>query len=72
MIARDRPLPGDMDTLWASVSNKSKLQMFLRKGVIKNAENTYPKEVETVFICFCAQNMTFPCQSLTEGCRVLL
>ena len=45
--------------------------MFLRKGVIENAENTCP-EVEIVCICFCAQNMTFPCHSLTEGCLVSL
>ena len=71
MIAGDTPLPLNMDTIWASVSNKSKLQMFLRKGVIENAENTCP-EVEIVCICFCAQNMTFPCHSLTEGCLVSL
>ena len=46
--------------------------MFLRKGVIENAENTCPEEVETVFICFCAQNMIFPCQLLREGCLVSL
>ena len=38
---------------------------------LENAENTYTEEVKTVFICFCAQNMIFPCQSLTEGCIVL-
>ena len=72
MIAGDTPLPVNMDILWASVSNMSKLQMFLRKGVIENAENTCTEEVETIFICFCAQNMTFPCHSLTEGCLVSL
>ena len=50
MIAEDRSLPAHMDALWASVSNKSKLQMFLRKDMIKNAENTCPEEVEAVFI----------------------
>ena len=50
MIAGNIPLPFNMDTLWAPVSNKSKLQMFLRKGVIENAENTCPEEVETMFI----------------------
>ena len=54
MIPGNIPLSVNMDTLRASVSNKSKLQMFLRKGVIENAENTCPEEVETVFICFCA------------------
>ena len=72
MIAGDTPLPVNMDTLWASVSNKSKLQMFLRKGAIENAEYTCLEGVETVFICFCVQNMTCPCQSLTEGCLVSL
>ena len=57
--------------IWSSVSNKSNFQMFLRKGVIENAENMCP-EVEIVLICYCAQNMTFPCQSLTEGCLVSL
>ena len=72
MIAGDTPLPVNMDTLWPQVSNKSKLQMFLRKGAIENAENMCQEEVETVFICFCAQNMTFPCQSRTEGYLVSL
>ena len=40
-----------MNTSLASVSNKSKLQVFLRKGVIENAENTCQEEVEIVFIC---------------------
>ena len=31
MIAGDTPLPVNMDTLWTSVSNKSKLQMFFEK-----------------------------------------
>ena len=70
MIAGNTALPVNMDTLCASVSNKSKLQVFLRKGVIEN-ENTCP-EAETVFTCFCAQNMTFPCQSLREGCHASL
>ena len=39
---------------------------------LENAENTYPEEVKTVFICFCAQNMILPCQSLTEGYIVLI
>ena len=57
-----------MDTFWTSVSNKAKLQMFLRKGVIEeNATNVCP-EVEIVFSCFSAQNMLLPGQSLTEGC----
>ena len=34
MIAEDTPLRVNMNTFWASVSNKAKLQMFLRKGVI--------------------------------------
>ena len=51
MIAEDTPLPVNMDTFWASVSNKAKLQMFLRKGMIKNAANMCP-EVEIVFSCF--------------------
>ena len=67
MIAGNTPLHVNIDTLWPSVSNKSKLQMFLGKGVIGNTENSCREEVETVFICFCAQNMTFPCQSKTEG-----
>ena len=46
--------------------------MFLRKDVIEHANNTCPEEVETVFICLCAQNMTFLCQSLTEDCLVSL
>ena len=37
MIAEDTPLPVNMDTFWASVSSKAKLQMFLRKCVIENA-----------------------------------
>ena len=35
MIAEDTPLPVNLGTFWASVSNKAKIQMFLRKGVIK-------------------------------------
>ena len=50
MIAGSIRLSVNMDTLWASVPNKSKLQMLLRKSVIENAENTCPEEVETVFI----------------------
>ena len=38
IIAGNIPLPVNMDILWAPVSNKSKLQMFLRKGVIENAD----------------------------------
>ena len=45
MKAEDTPLPVNMDTFWASVSNKAKLQMILRKGVIENAANMSP-EVE--------------------------
>ena len=45
MIAEDTPLPVNMDTFWASVSNKAKLQMILRKCVIENAANICP-EVE--------------------------
>ena len=71
MIAEDTPLPVNMDTFWASVSNKAKLQMFLRNGMIKNAANMYT-EVEIVFSCFTAQNMLLPCQSLTEGCLMSL
>ena len=71
MIAEDTPLPVNMDTFWASVSNKAKLQMFLRKGMIENAANMYP-EVIIVFSCFSAQNMLLPCQSLTEGCLMTL
>ena len=67
IIAEDTPLPVNMDTFWASVSNKAKLQMFLRKGVIENAANMCP-DVEIVFSCFRAKNMLLPCQSLTEGC----
>ena len=67
MIADDTPLPVNMDTFWASVSNKVKLQMFLRKGVIENAANMCP-EVEIMFSCFSAQNMLLPCQTLKEGC----
>ena len=71
MIIEDTPLSVNMDTFWASVSNKSKLQMFLRKGVVENAENTCP-EVEILSICFCVQNMSFSCQSLADGCLMLL
>ena len=39
MIAENTPLPVNMDTFWASVSSKAKLQMFLRKCVIENAAN---------------------------------
>ena len=67
MIAEDTPLPVNMDTFWASVSNTVKLQMYLRNGIIENAANMYP-EVEIVFSCFSAQNMLLSCQSLTEGC----
>ena len=35
--------------------------------MIENVEYTCSEEV-----CFCAQNMTFPCQSLAEGCHVSL
>ena len=42
MIAEDTPLPVNMDTFWASVSNKVKFQMLLRKGMIENAANMYP------------------------------
>ena len=71
MIPEDTPLPINMDTIWASVSNKAKLQMILKKGVIGNAANVCP-EVEIVFSCFSAQNMLLPCQSLTEGCLMSL
>ena len=71
MIAEDTPLPVNMDTFWASVSNKAKLQMLLRKGMIENAANMYP-EVIIVLSCFSAQNMLLPCQSLTEGCLMSL
>ena len=40
--------------------------------MIENAENMCTEEVEIVSICFCAQNMTFTCHSLTEGCTVSL
>ena len=60
-----------MDAFWASVTNKAKLKMFLRKGVIENATNVCP-EVEIVFSCFSAQNILLPCQSLTEGCLMSL
>ena len=56
-----------MDTFWASVFNKAKLKMFLRKDVIENATDVCP-EVEIVFSCFSAQNMLLPGQSLIEGC----
>ena len=42
MIAEDTPLPVNMDKFWASVTNKVKFQMFLRKGMIENAANMYP------------------------------
>ena len=71
MIADDTPLPVNKETFWASVSNKGKLQMFLRKGVIENAANMCP-EVEIVFSCFSAQKMLLPCQSLSEGCLMSL
>ena len=64
MIGEDTPLPVNIGTFWASVSNKANLQMFLRKGVIKNAAY--------VFSCFSAQNMLLPCQSQTEGCLMSL
>ena len=35
MIAEDTPLPVNLGIFRASVSNKAKLQMFSRKGVIK-------------------------------------
>ena len=47
MIAGDTLLSVNMDTLLASVSNKSKLQMFLRKCVIEKAEYTCPGKVQT-------------------------
>ena len=50
MIALDTPLHVNMDTVWPPISNKSKLQMFLRKGVIENTENSCREVVETVFI----------------------
>ena len=71
MIAEDTPLPVNMDTVWASVSNKAKLQMFLRKGVIENAANMCP-EVEIVFSPFSAQNLILPCPFLIEGCLISL
>ena len=71
MIAEDTPLPVNMDAFWASVSNKAKLQMFLRNGVIENAANMCP-EIEIAFSCFSAQNILLPCQSLTEGCLMSL
>ena len=39
--------------------------------MVENAENTCP-EVEKLFICFCAQNMSFTSQLLTEGCLISL
>ena len=61
-----------MDTLWASVSNKSKLQTFMRKGVIENAENTCLEEVETVFIVSVLISMSItnrglPCVIIRSG-----
>ena len=71
MKAEDTPLPVNIDTFRETVSNKAKLQMFLRKGVIENAANMCP-EVEIVFSCFSAQNILLLCQSLTEGCLMSL
>ena len=72
MIAGNIPLPVNMDTLWAPVSNKSKLQMFLRKGVIENAENTCPEEVEngsfvSVLISMSITNRGLPCVIIRFG-----
>ena len=71
IVAEDTPLPVNMDTFWASISNKAKLQALLRKFVIENAENMCP-EVELVFSGFCAQSMSLPCQSQKEGCLLSL
>ena len=71
LIAKDTPLPVNMDTFWASVSNKAKLQMFLRQGMIKNAANMYPIGWNSVQL-FQSSNMLLPCQSLTEGCLMSL
>ena len=71
MIVKDTPLPVNMDTFWASVYNKAKIQTFLRKGMIGNAVNMYP-ELEIVYSCFTAQNILLPGESLTEGCLMSL
>ena len=57
MLAEDTPLPVIMYTFWASVSNKAKLQMFLRKSMNENAANMYP-EVEIVFSCVITMSVT--------------
>ena len=69
MVAEDTPLPVNIDTFWASISNKAKLQALLRKYVIEHAEHVCP-EVELVFSS--AQSMSLPCQSLKEDCLLSL
>ena len=69
MVAEDTPLPVNIDTFWASISNKAKLQALLRKYVIEHAEYVYP-EVELVFSS--AQSMSLPRQSPKEDCLLSL
>ena len=70
-VAEDTPMLVNIDTFWASISNKAKLQALLRKWVTENVENKCP-EVEIVFGNFCAQSMSLPCQILKEDCRMSL
>ena len=64
-VAADTQMPINIDTFWASISNKAKLQALLEKWVTENAENKCP-EVEIVFSHFCAQSMSLPCQFFKE------
>ena len=66
MVADNTPLTVNMDTFWVSVSNQAKLQAFVRKYVIENAENMCP-EVEFAFSCFSSQTLSLPYQSLQDG-----
>ncbi|KAH3862179.1 hypothetical protein DPMN_006019 [Dreissena polymorpha] len=42
MVNEDTPLPVNMDTFWASGSNKVKLQILLSKWIRQNANNIWP------------------------------
>ena len=70
-VAEDTPIPVNMDTFWASITNKATLQALLRKWVPEKSENKCP-EVEIVFSNFYAQRMSFPCQILKEDCLMSL
>ncbi|XP_052271149.1 uncharacterized protein LOC127871907 isoform X2 [Dreissena polymorpha] len=66
MVNEDTPLPVNMDTFWASGSNKVKLQILLSKWIRQNANNIWPN-VELVLSSTVIDGIATDCIAVNNG-----